>query len=185
MHCSKTGRYSTISSSVTSNIGGIVIPTAAFRLGILESRPCSSITRRSLLLLMSARECASSRLVSATTAFRRSISRRVSEMSADAEFDFKGFRSIAPQDDVCTRGAPTQRGLIQENTHNGTLDRSWCSTTQAIPESNSQRLWRGCASQCAGSGDFGIGSDASHTNHPPEAAVQTVKSIPCTLPNAC
>jgi hypothetical protein len=56
-----------------------------------------------MLLLITSRECARRRLVSATTAFSRSISRRVSRIRADTGLAFNGFSSIAPQEGMRLR----------------------------------------------------------------------------------
>src|SRR5215831_6980702 len=113
--------YSETSPARTSNVGA----TAALQFGILASRSCSSIARRSLVRLISARECARSRLVSATTAFRRSISRRVSETR---EREDTGPSSTDSAHCTATRCAsprlPNAQGLIQGSTADGTSDRN-------------------------------------------------------------
>ena len=75
--------------------------------------------------LISARACARSRLVSATTAFRRSISRRVSETREREE---TGLSSTDSAHCTATRCAsprlPNAQGLIQGSTADGTSDRN-------------------------------------------------------------
>ena len=126
--------YSKTSPARTSNVGA----TAALQFGILASRSCSSIARRPLVRLISARACDRSRLVSATTAFRRSISRRVSETREREE---TGLSSTDSAHCTATRCAsprlPNAQGLIQGSTADGTLDRSWRSTLQAMPRRSS------------------------------------------------
>jgi len=116
--------YSKTSPVRTSSVGA----TAELQFGIFASPSCSSIARSSLVLPISAREWARSRLVSASTAFRRSISRRVSETREDIGLSSTGSAH-------CTAGAstrlPNAQGLIQGSTTDGTSghNRSSMGTT--------------------------------------------------------
>jgi len=111
--------YSKTSPARTSNVG----TTAALQFGILASRSCSSIARRSQVLLISARECARSRLVSAITAFSRSISRRLSETREDTGLSSTGSAHCRATRCASTR-LPNAQGLIQGSTADGTSDRN-------------------------------------------------------------